>query len=233
MSLFGVLANLLYHTVENLAYNFRKTEIYVQIAKIFYTPFCVCIIYLCYNKIQSSGEIYNIQYSVYSISVSFLLGFFSGRMIDLLNRLKDILLPLGKGDPQNEAVLIDDDAVTPPLILEAIKKNGDVWRSKYPNILGISLEKKYIKGKQRNQYAILFEVSKKDPSIKEGLIPETISYTDENNVQVEIPTDVKEVGAITSNAALSNVIQPGYVSRKIAIFSGTIGLILNKHDNQK
>lgn len=114
--LFGVLANLLFHTAEYLRKKqFETTEIYVQVAKFVYSPFCVIIIYICYNEIRTKGTQYDIQYSVYSLAVSFLLGFFSGRMIDLLNRLKDILLPnkSGKDDDENDDKHIDD--TKPPI----------------------------------------------------------------------------------------------------------------------
>jgi len=103
--LFGVLANLLYNSTEKLRKgDFIKEEIYAQLAKLIYSPFCVVIIYICYDKLQSSNSQYNIQYSIYSIVISFLLGFFSGRMIELLSRLKDLLLP-----SQNPAADSDDN----------------------------------------------------------------------------------------------------------------------------
>lgn len=92
--IFGVLANLLYYSSETLRDGkFLRQEIYTQFAKVIYSPFCVIIIYICYNKIQSSEVEGDIQYSIYSIVISFLLGFFSGRMIELLGRLKDVFLP--------------------------------------------------------------------------------------------------------------------------------------------
>ena len=93
-SLFGVLCNLLYYTGEHLRKNdFDNKEVFVHASKMFYSPFCVIIIYLSYNQVISSGPEYDIKYSLYSIVVAFLLGFFSGRMIDLLNKIKEVLLP--------------------------------------------------------------------------------------------------------------------------------------------
>ena len=93
---FGVMASVLY-TVVN-AYNagkFSKKLVNDHIAKLLYAPPVGIALYLSSNLLSSQSLISSLDKISYgSIVFVFILGFFSGRSIELLNRLKEVLIPL-------------------------------------------------------------------------------------------------------------------------------------------
>jgi|GEM_PF-5353768 len=102
-SIFGVLASLLYFISEAMRTNsFKPTEISVYLAKIFYAPLISVIIIFSYKLITSSNSAKFDNTSTELLVFSFILGFFSGRAIELLNKIKDIILP-GKTTAEDEA----------------------------------------------------------------------------------------------------------------------------------
>lgn len=99
-SIFGLIASLLYNVSESLRTGeFMPAEISVHVAKLFYAPLCAVVIYLSINALTSSGDLALTEFSNSTIVLSFILGFFSGRTIELLNKVKDLLLPAA-GSPQ-------------------------------------------------------------------------------------------------------------------------------------
>lgn len=102
-SVFGVLASLLYIASEKMRKNdFKPGELPVYWAKLFYAPLITLIIVFSYKIITSSGEAKFDNTSIEIIIFSFVLGFFSGRAIELLNKIKDVILP-GKSAAKEEA----------------------------------------------------------------------------------------------------------------------------------
>jgi hypothetical protein len=103
-TLFGLIASLLYNVSEALRTGkFSTKEISVHISKFFYAPFISLVIYFSINTLTSDGSLAYAEFSHGTIVLSFILGFFSGRAIDLLNRLKELILPLGKNNnPDNQ-----------------------------------------------------------------------------------------------------------------------------------
>jgi hypothetical protein len=96
-SVFGVLASLLYTGSEAMRHSdFNSKEVAVHIAKLFYAPLCTIVIILSINALTSNGDVSIEQFQYWLIVLSFILGFFSGRTIELLNKIKDLILPLGK-----------------------------------------------------------------------------------------------------------------------------------------
>lgn len=96
-AVFGVLANLLYYASENMRTGkFRPDEIPVYLAKIVYAPVVTIVIILGYNYISPVVQTDFESYSHGIIVVSFVLGFFSGRAVGLLGKLKDVILPSDK-----------------------------------------------------------------------------------------------------------------------------------------
>jgi hypothetical protein len=96
-SIIGVLVSVLYFVSEAMRdKNFRTEELPIYFAKLFYAPVIVFIIMLGYTRLTATGELNFDDTSAEIIVVSFILGFFSGRAVELLNRIKDVLLPLGK-----------------------------------------------------------------------------------------------------------------------------------------
>lgn len=93
-TLFGVLANALFHSAQRIRRKqFRRAEIVVYISKLLYAPFVVLVIFLSQQALVNSGDLAHLNAGLGAIVLSFVLGFFSGRAIGLLNKLKDLLLP--------------------------------------------------------------------------------------------------------------------------------------------
>ncbi len=107
-SIFGVLASLLYFSSESMRLGtFKKEELPVYWAKIFYAPLIALIIIFSFKLITSSGSAVFDYTSIEIIVFSFILGFFSGRAIELLNKIKDVILPGGKTEevPAGKGIL--------------------------------------------------------------------------------------------------------------------------------
>jgi hypothetical protein len=244
-SLFGVIANLFFATSEYLRrYSFEKGEIYVQIAKLIYTPFCAITIFICYHQFSVAGQDPNLESSKYSIAVSFLLGFFSGRMVDLLTRLKDILLPLGKKDETTISNEPQTENTPESVIIEAIEANYDKWAAEY-DVESIGAGIKKVAGLLTNVNCIVFKpIDKKELHSLTILkpIPERISFTDSKGEPYEIPTDVQETGGRITTTAYrppttlntcsdTNIKRPGCsISRLKSGTAGTLGIKVYKND---
>jgi hypothetical protein len=118
-SIFGVLASLLYSGTEFMRKGtFKQKEVYVQVAKFFYTPLCALIVVAAYEYITIDDEISNL--SAYAsttglIVISFILGFFSGSTISLLQKIKEMIFPSTKTDVEDTQVddddHLDDDSI--------------------------------------------------------------------------------------------------------------------------
>lgn len=97
-SLFGVSASILYRVSEAMSEdNFESEKIPIHIAKIFYAPLSTVVIFLSIEIFSQDGSIVLEDVSSSAIVMAFILGFYSGRTVELLRRLKDVLLPLGSG----------------------------------------------------------------------------------------------------------------------------------------
>ncbi|MBK7812037.1 MAG: hypothetical protein IPO62_17175 [Saprospiraceae bacterium] len=110
-SLFGVLVSLIYYV--SLANSkqgqseemgdigsFDPSEVPGQIAKMFYAPVCTIVLILGYHFISGFNDhMVDISTNKGLIVFAFISGFYSGRVMKFLDRLKDLLLPIGSGDP--------------------------------------------------------------------------------------------------------------------------------------
>jgi hypothetical protein len=115
-SLFGLIASLLYNVSEALrTEDFDLDEVAVHIAKFFYAPFCALIIYFSFNLISSKGDASLNQISNGTIVLAFILGFFSGRTIELLNKIKELILPSDTDNPSSaNSYFVNGSLVTVP-----------------------------------------------------------------------------------------------------------------------
>jgi hypothetical protein len=92
---FGLIASLLYAVSEALQISeFNTKEISVHVSKFFYAPIISLVIYFSINRLISDGATSMAEFSHGTIVLSFILGFFSRRAIDLMDRIKDLILPL-------------------------------------------------------------------------------------------------------------------------------------------
>ena len=100
-AIFGVIASLLYFISEAMRNkNFKEEEMPVYLAKIYYAPLIALVIVFSYNLL--TGNVNYDNSSLELLVISFILGFFSGRAIELLNKIKDVILP-GKITAEEEA----------------------------------------------------------------------------------------------------------------------------------
>lgn len=106
-SLMGVLVSLIYyvsiantkslHTAGNDdSGSFDPAEISGQVAKMFYAPTCTIVLILGYQYlIDSNNSMIDISVNNGLIVFAFISGFFSGRVMRFLDRLKELVLPFG------------------------------------------------------------------------------------------------------------------------------------------
>ncbi|WP_462254295.1 carboxypeptidase-like regulatory domain-containing protein [Ekhidna sp.] len=100
-SLFGVLCSLLFHGSEAVRNNkFDPKEIAVHYSKLVYSPVITVVIIFSGNVLVNDGAISVDGISYWVIVLSFILGFYSRRAIDLLDRIKDLIFR--SSDPKKE-----------------------------------------------------------------------------------------------------------------------------------
>jgi hypothetical protein len=109
-ALVGVLLSLIYYvsianrgkpadgstTLEVRAFDYK--EIYDHIAKMVYAPICTLVLILSYTYISSDSSVANVSAGKGMLVFSFIAGFYSGRVMKFLDKLKDLLLPSSGGD---------------------------------------------------------------------------------------------------------------------------------------
>ncbi|SKA16584.1 hypothetical protein [Sediminibacterium ginsengisoli] len=105
-SLLGVLVSLIYYVSlanaqssntagDDDCGSFDPTEISGQVAKMFFAPACTLILILGYHYVLSDGSsMADINIGNGVIVFSFISGFFSGRVMKFLDRMKELLLPV-------------------------------------------------------------------------------------------------------------------------------------------
>ena len=94
---FGLIASLLFNVSESLRlppHKLMLNETWTHIAKFFYAPLCSIAIFLGLSlAIADRKVLEQVNFSPNQILVAFILGFFSGRAVDLLQRIKNVILP--------------------------------------------------------------------------------------------------------------------------------------------
>ncbi|MEQ8626606.1 hypothetical protein [Ekhidna sp.] len=123
-SLFGVFCSLLFHGSEAVRQNkFDPKEIAVHYAKLIYSPIITVIIIFSGNVLINDGAINVEGISYWVIVLSFILGFYSRRAIDLLDRIKDLIFRSSEAKKDEDElkltlqgiVKFDSSIVRPPL----------------------------------------------------------------------------------------------------------------------
>jgi hypothetical protein len=120
-ALIGVLVSLIYYV--SLANGqslkqagdadtgpFDTSEISVQVSKMFYAPVCALVLVLGYNLLNSDSKMTDITIGKGLLLFAFICGFFSGRVIKFIDRLKDLVLPVSDSSTSTTtAPTIDTD----------------------------------------------------------------------------------------------------------------------------
>ncbi len=99
---FGLIASLLFSVSDALqTADFDSKQIGLHISKFFYAPFVSLVIYFSINRLISDGATSMGEFSHGTLVLSFILGFFSRRAIDLIDRIKELILPLNNNTGNN------------------------------------------------------------------------------------------------------------------------------------
>lgn len=128
-SMFGVLASLLYAVStatreENTESSYKPTDIAYQFAKLLYAPLATLVIIFAYHIIGSdNNSMVDIEAGKGMLFFSFIAGFYSGRLMMFLERLKDILLPFDSAKPQSEPKTTPKPEPTPNDVVVAVRVN--------------------------------------------------------------------------------------------------------------
>jgi hypothetical protein len=82
---------------------FDPSEISGQVSKMFYAPVCALVLVLGYNLLNSDSKMTDISIGKGLLLFSFICGFFSGRVMKFIDRLKDLILPVSSTDSTSTA----------------------------------------------------------------------------------------------------------------------------------
>jgi hypothetical protein len=108
-SIIGVICSILFGVgsaarvaPDNSVYHFSASQVPYDIAKLFYAPFFTIVLVLGYNYIKHRNVI-EVNTNEGMIAFSFVAGLFAGRLMALIERVKDILLPETVANPRYAA----------------------------------------------------------------------------------------------------------------------------------
>jgi hypothetical protein len=171
------------------------------------------------------------------------LGFFSGRAIELLSRIKDALFPAksinetkkaATDEPDPFLALSEDEQER--VVNEFIESETDNLLVKFPNIQGLSAEHR--NGDEKEPICLLIDIDSKLPHDQvENAIPKVFPFIDSAGNQYSIPTDIDGVGeyeALGSAEFIGEGESPKQLglscSREDSNCTGTIGLKVYKQN---
>ncbi len=250
-SLFGVLCSLFYYISEAIAKGeYDPKHEFIHAAKLFYAPLTTLIVYFSLNALISNGEVNLNSLRHGLIILSFVLGFFSGRTIELLSRIKDLVLPHNRSEGTEDSAassekkfedLSEEEQVE--MMMEAKKENEEKWRTIYSNVAYTGIGNKYIEKEDKNTEikCIIFfvkeKITGKDELSKIDVIPDPIEYKG-----FMIPTDVQpqpdkgkghfSIPALDPSELYNR--RPGSgISRRDSKEFGSIGLIVYRGSKEE
>ena len=242
-AMMGVICNSLYFMSEYIRKKeFNPNETIVYFVKLFYTPVVVLIIYL--GAEQFLGQESDLLPTPgNTIVLSFVLGFFSGRTIELLNRIKDAFFPLRTNDePKTDietkearlSFLKLNDQNQKRVIKEYQKANQKQLIQDYPEIKGFSISRR--NNIKNEPFCLTIDIGEKLPeySVKK-MIPKQISFTDSEGKLYVFETDINGVGQPSASIVPDDnyFVGDGIMPKKIGLScsrqdstddAGTIGL---------
>lgn len=265
-SLIGVLVSLIYYVSiansksqetagDDDAGTFNIKEVPSQVAKMFYAPACTIVLILGYHYLSDkNGNMVDISVNKGLIVFSFICGFFSGRVMKFLDRLKELILPIGANSSADaidkEAETTKDesskDEIPDEVFKEALEEKGQEWKDKFAPVESISIGKKKINGTETEKWCLQFNVTIKQKDVSDDKkIPSFIEYTSKDSKKYSLPTDVNGVGKTTNDScykANSDIVTGSNLSTKVLGIScsrktntntGTIGLKVKKEGSDK
>ncbi len=119
------------------------------------------------------------------------------------------------------------------IITEALKEKGKEWVESFPYVTGLSVRNKIKNGKETNNAALIFKVTKKVENMNYGSIPVYLIYNSQSGVRYKILTDVVEEKITRgSSASIAKNKMPfplgNSISRQDDFTTGSIGLVVKK-----
>ncbi len=243
-SLFGVLCSLFYYISEAIVKNeYNPKHEFIHAAKLFYAPLTTLVVYFSLNALISNGEVNLNSLRHGLIILSFVLGFFSGRTIELLNRIKDLILPHNRSEDTVEDTTSSakkfeglNENEQHKILVEAKRENEEKWKTIYSNVAYLAIGNKYIEneGKKTEIKCIVFYVKEKITDNYElaqiDSIPDYVEYKG-----YLIPTDVQQQDDTPESQFSIRPLDPSElynrrpgsgISRRDSIEFGSIGLIV-------
>lgn len=214
--LFGVVCSLLFNVTQALKTNaFNPKLIPDHLAKLFYGPVVVLVIFFSFDKLSVGTTWINIVPEGYGLIIfAFILGFFSRRSMALLNTAKTIIFPADskvKEKPTTESGQTQNDAYSKlplekkkKLINEAKKSHLKKWMQQFENIQSVTKGYKKVNDQETGIYCLIFQVSTKETldNLKQ-IIPTYIAYKAEDGIEYQLPTDIEVVGNTSTDSYTS------------------------------
>jgi hypothetical protein len=202
LSLIGLLCSFLFHISQFIRNNeYDNKELPIYYAKFFYSPLITIIIYLSIIALTSTGDLSFIDHGFGIIILSFILGFFSRRTMELLDRIKDLILPKSPSDRQvKKEETKTNDSENPYLKLtlpeqreilkQMIVEKSDEWEHQYPHYNGDVSIHKYKNEDGKELYCLMLQVDEENQNVNDDeKIPENFKYKD---FEIFIKTEVVE-----------------------------------------
>lgn len=211
-TIFGVMASILYfvsEVIRDKKIAFEPSEIPSQLAKLFYAPIISMILIFSYEY-ATGGDGIAIHATKGVLIVSFLLGFYSGRAMELLNRVKELLLPYSStykaNKPVAPAVNSKDVKVMLEILAEQIPVGQDV--EVFKNQLSGAIVK--LKDKTNGEETTLTSAGVDKPGVFTGNVKSSgyslsVSLTTIEGVKFNAAKDVDFTNVDEVNVALDVV----------------------------
>ncbi|MEQ6121588.1 trypsin-like peptidase domain-containing protein [Reichenbachiella sp. MALMAid0571] len=201
-SWFGVLASLLFHGTEAIRKGeFDIKEESVHWAKLLYSPLVTIVLILSLDALSNNDHISIDGFDYWLIVLSFVLGYYSRRAIDLLDRVKDIVFrsssPKDTTNVSNhqldnfQSLSIEEKK----RILRLCKTNlQKEWIGKYDGLHSVKVAEK-----NPSDWRLIFIVDEKKELVDvQNLVPDFIPFTVDNN-KYKLPTAVKGSGKASND----------------------------------
>ncbi len=125
--LVGVLCSLLFSVGKQVRRgkdSFNHRDIIYQVARLFYAPFAAILLVLAYSYLKNNTTL-NIEANESILIIAFLVGLYSGVIMELFDRLKNMMLNINQPNDERE-VVIERPAMQP------LQQNQNVSKAQEP-----------------------------------------------------------------------------------------------------
>ena len=199
---FGIFADLFLNVSEALSKKeFREEEEFVQFSKFIYGPPCSLIIYFALDKLIQNGDLAFDSIHYGTIVLSFLLGFYSRKSIELIDKVKNFIFPSKSPEAEDKSIFVPD--LTEKLMQEAIAARIEQWKQQFPYILDVRSTSKSSEDGKRTEFVLTVDASEKDKEAAKQF-PNFLFHVTAGNKIVKIPTELNFINEDSAAAAPSS-----------------------------